>query len=532
MTRLRSPLLIALVAIATLACGGREATEAKSPRWVVIGIDGAEWSVIESLWEQGRLPHLRALADRGTTAPLGTNYIASPMIWTTIATGVRPPAHGITGFVATTEKGNAPVSSRQRKVPALWNMLSATGRRVAVLNWWASWPAEAVDGIVVSDRAGLGVGNEVWPPELVETFREWRRQALDQPTGFNRAELASAWESTGPRDRDQQTGWIAEHLAERDFDLLLVYFRAVDVLSHLHWKSWQPKRFPKTPREDLEDYREVIPAVYEATDEVIGAVVAAAGPETNVMVLSDHGFTAFSRGERIRMELEFDRVLERLGYLRAAPGGGVDWRQTSLYTHDTASWHAFKKVRFNLLGREDHGIVDPATRSELRRRLERDLAEIAYASGSPTFRVHDTDEDKPGGADFIVQVLQRDPSTRLRRRQAVWPGVKVRISRLSGTHHRRTHGIFLCAGPDVDPEADASGIDIHDIAPTLLYALGLPIAEDFAGRARSELFFADFRARHPQRTIDTWGMLEEKEPAHSPVDEELMDELRALGYLD
>lgn len=110
--------------------------------------------------------------------------------------------------------------------------------------------------------------------------------------------------------------------------------------------------------------------------------------------------------------------------------------------------------------------------------------------------------------------------------------MRVRVSRLSGTHHRRTHGIFLCGGPDIDPQADVTGIDIQDITPTLLYALGLPVAEDFAGRVSSDLFRKSFRARHPRRTIDTWGMLDERGTARSRADEELMDELRALGYLE
>jgi len=60
----------------------------------VIGIDGGEWRVIRQLWKSGELPNLRSIADRGTTATLATAYNASPVIWTTIATGVTP--HGTT----------------------------------------------------------------------------------------------------------------------------------------------------------------------------------------------------------------------------------------------------------------------------------------------------------------------------------------------------------------------------------------------------------------------------------------------------
>src|SRR6185436_6639786 len=120
---------------------------------VVIGLDGAEWRVIRKLWDEGKLPNLRRIADRGVTATLRTAYNSSPVIWTTIATGVRPVEHGITAFVVPTPQGDVPISSDVRKVPALWNMLTKVGRRVAVLGYWGSWPAEKVNGVVVSDRA-------------------------------------------------------------------------------------------------------------------------------------------------------------------------------------------------------------------------------------------------------------------------------------------------------------------------------------------------------------------------------------------
>ena len=118
----------------------------RRPPLIVIGVDGGEWKVIRRLWAEGKLPHFKAIADRGITATLHTAYNSSPVIWTTIATGVIPEVHGITDFVVPTPRGDVPVSSAVRKVPALWNMLSRAGRRVAVLGWWASWPAEPVNG--------------------------------------------------------------------------------------------------------------------------------------------------------------------------------------------------------------------------------------------------------------------------------------------------------------------------------------------------------------------------------------------------
>jgi len=115
---------------------------------VVVGVDGADWRLIERLWAEGRLPNLRSIADRGVSAPIETFHKESPVIWTSIATGVYPEIHGITGFAVRTEQGDRPVTSTVRKVPAIWNMASATGLRVAVLGWWGTWPAEEINGVV------------------------------------------------------------------------------------------------------------------------------------------------------------------------------------------------------------------------------------------------------------------------------------------------------------------------------------------------------------------------------------------------
>src|SRR5579872_2798245 len=145
--------LIAMLAGSLAACRHRATVPARRPPLIVVGIDGGEWKVIHRLWDEGKLPNLKKIADRGVATTLHTAYNSSPVIWTTIATGVVPAVHGITDFVVPTSRGDVPISSDVRKVPALWNMLSRTGKRVAVLNWWGSWPAEDVNGVVLSDRA-------------------------------------------------------------------------------------------------------------------------------------------------------------------------------------------------------------------------------------------------------------------------------------------------------------------------------------------------------------------------------------------
>lgn len=72
-------------------------------------------------------------------------------------------------------------SSATRQTKALWNILSESGLNTHVLGWFASHPAEKINGICVSERFSLTPGHltagEIWP----------------LPTGTITPESAAAW---------------------------------------------------------------------------------------------------------------------------------------------------------------------------------------------------------------------------------------------------------------------------------------------------------------------------------------------------
>ena len=112
---------------------------------IVLGLDGVDPEVVDLLMSEGKLPNFARLRQGGAYGRLESSKpLLSPIIWTTIATGKTPLEHGIGHFVAVNEKTGAqlPVTSQMRRVKALWNILSGAGREVAVVGWWATWPAE------------------------------------------------------------------------------------------------------------------------------------------------------------------------------------------------------------------------------------------------------------------------------------------------------------------------------------------------------------------------------------------------------
>src|SRR6185436_20201690 len=95
--------------------------------------------------------------------------------------------------------------------------------------------AEQVNGVVVSDRAMLDLERRVSPPSYLPRFLEEIRRARQEPSLFDADEEAEM--------RDRAIARAAVTLAGQGFDLLLVYFRSPDIVSHNYWKQYEPKAF-------------------------------------------------------------------------------------------------------------------------------------------------------------------------------------------------------------------------------------------------------------------------------------------------
>ena len=112
-----------LVALSLLgACSEAGAPAGIGTRAVVIGIDGADWRVIDAIAAHGKLPHLSALRARGTSGPIQTvaDIALSPVIWTSVATGKTAAKHGISWFLVDQGDGTrVPVRSYNRKTKAI-----------------------------------------------------------------------------------------------------------------------------------------------------------------------------------------------------------------------------------------------------------------------------------------------------------------------------------------------------------------------------------------------------------------------------
>jgi hypothetical protein len=181
----------------------------------VVGVDGLEARLTAQLLERGELPVLQALYARGAHGRLLAEPEQVPaIVWTTIATGRGPEAHGIqstggrrlagmrTPVAAGSKLWSAlgaatdllrltraqPPSALLRSVKTFWNVASERGLRVGIVNWWATWPVDdAVNGYVISDRTffkldkGGTFEREAQPAEAFERLRPLLPPAGDEP---------------------------------------------------------------------------------------------------------------------------------------------------------------------------------------------------------------------------------------------------------------------------------------------------------------------------------------------------------------
>jgi hypothetical protein len=318
------------------------------PGPLLVGWPGADWRVIQPMLDAGQMPHLRSLVDTGVIGNLMSLVPAvAPMLATTVATGLRADRHGILGFAAPTDTGPGlrPVLSTDLRTPPLWQQLAAAGRPAAAVGWPVTHPAGVFDALVVSDAFAdaRGARFDDWPvlegsvsdPTLVETLAELRLHpsevTAEQLTPFV-PEGARIDQETDPRlllliTAPARTAtfhgvgtWIAER---RDWDLLAIQIDLIERLSAA-FMQYRAPRMPHVTETDFAIYRHCVDGAYRFMDLMLGRYLELIGPDTHVMVVSDHGFLTGdlrrppaprSRSERV------SRGYREQGALVRCPGG-------------------------------------------------------------------------------------------------------------------------------------------------------------------------------------------------------------------
>ncbi|MGJ8657737.1 MAG: alkaline phosphatase family protein [Akkermansiaceae bacterium] len=290
------------------------------PKVLLVGWDSADWKIINDLLAEGGMDGIRSLMDGGTYGNLATlEPQLSPMLWSSIATGKMAYHHGVQGFTEVDPISGqvVPVSAATRQCKTIWEMLGEKDLRSHVVSWFATQGEQDLNGKMVSNMfphvKGAGADTEpsdfpppmpgtYWPEDLADTMNELRvsPHEIDE-------EILQPFLPKGhliDQDRDKRLGPLREHLAEAysvqsaathlmqtdpDWDFMAIYFRAIDEISH-HFMHYHPPKMDGIPEEDFEIYQHVVKSTYRAHDMMLQVLLKMAGPDTTVILVSDHGF--------------------------------------------------------------------------------------------------------------------------------------------------------------------------------------------------------------------------------------------------
>lgn len=301
---------------------------------VLVGLDGFDWVLLNRLIGEGRCPTFARIKSRGAWADLQSHPpVLSPLIWTSMATGRRPEVHGVLDFVVRDPKTgkDVPITNQSRKVHTFWNILSYAGETVDVVNWWATYPAEPVNGVMVSEHLfyqlfGMQLNQRdpanVYPPEVLEQvlpllvpaddidYATIRRFANITRAEYDRA-LAEAAKAENPYENRinhlrkiiattrgvfNVGHWLLE---KHPADLVTLYVEGTDTIGH-RFAHFLPPKLDWVSQADYDRYHDTMAAYYQEVDRLMGDLMKAAPPDTTWIITADHGFYTGAARPRVQ----------------------------------------------------------------------------------------------------------------------------------------------------------------------------------------------------------------------------------------
>jgi len=557
-----------------------------APRTLIVGLDGATFDLMDPWIAMGRLPTLSRVMGEGVRGHLRAfPNMNSASAWTSIVTGCNPGEHGVHDFGddrTVYDPSWRPTSALDRRRPAFWHTLDECGQRVGVINVPISYPADPVDGFMISgmDAPGTSSSGFTHPAGLLDELRRAGIDyVLDVPNLGRLREQDSARLPDSVRRMVDARGLATSRLMDRYApDVTMVVFTATDRVQHTYWGEG--------PVADDDGTWQPLATLYQQLDAWVGRLWEQVGAEANLIVLSDHGFglhhdfpslvnplfaqrgwlfyrsdsgdrhgsaacSARSRARSMRNEAlkwalytgrrwlpgnvqyalakRFPRWRQQALHARNFPD--IDWARTQVYGHAFGG---------GIMVRPASASGGPAAYEDLCAEVRAALLELCHpATGErlirEVWRRDDLYHGPHTGRAADLQIEWNEEASAQTQAAPIAGG-----SWKPGKGRHRSGGVFLACGPDVRRgvqlrDSDPRGADIthYDVTPTLFHLQGLAVPADVDGRVLTGMMTSGALERRP---VQIGASL----PEVTSADAGAMDEadarrverrLRDLGYL-
>jgi predicted AlkP superfamily phosphohydrolase/phosphomutase len=435
----------------------------------VIGLDGVGLPLVEDLTARGLMPNLAALAARGTMAPMRSSIpVISSVSWTGFMTGQNPGKHGVYGFTDV-KPGTLTMffpNFGNVRGETLWDVAGRAGLRSVVLNIPNTYPARALNGLLVSGFVAVNLERAVYPASLLPRLTE-DGYKIDVDY-LNADQRPAAFFDDLDATLEARRRVYLRLVREEPWDLFVGVITECDRLHHYFWSQYADPGAP---------YHDRFLDFYRRLDDVLGALLDALPRGTPTFVVADHGHTLIHREFYPNAWLRAEGLLR---FTSEKPKGLADIDPASkVFVLDPGRVYVHRQGRFPL------GTVGPAEAEDLLARVREGLLALhddspgAPADGRPVPRVFSRDELYHGpyvdrAPDLVLHFSDGyDPKGALSRSELFGR------SALTGMH-TYADSLFLCDRPGVPTD----GLDIVDLAPTVLALLGVDPPAAMDGRVR------------------------------------------------
>lgn len=532
-----------------------------SIRTLFIGLDGATFTILDSLVRGNGgtppvMPFLSRIYDEGVRSKLlSTPNPLTPPAWVSLMTGKSPGRHSVFDFIRAEEQGEdvffTLYDSRDIRSETIWSIASHRGMRVAALNFpFTAPPPQDLNGFMVP-------GFVPWRHLRRNTLPRDFYDRLRELPGFNPQELAwdfkqeqQAVKALSDEDREnwvryhlpRERQWfrIAEYLiAEESPDLMAVMFDGVDKLQHQAWLFLDPSLQTDGADEYHRRMRTLCLEYFSQLDGFIERLVKDAGPDVQVFMASDHGFTSTYEVVRINAYLHEKGYLkwkempdtEEAARREDSMFANLDWTATTAYCRTPSSNGINIRVAESPGGQG----IPPGEYEAFREKLIGDLKDLRDPeSGEPVLaEIHKREDVFPGPA------MENAPDLLLVLRDSGFVSIKnngpvlERRQEIAGTHH--PDGVFFAFGPGIKRGEMVDRLNITDVGAVLLYSLGLEVPDDFEGKVPEAVFTTQHLADRPVvmgASTASCGSDVAEEDMSEEEKKKMMEQLQMLGYME
>ncbi|MDW7772817.1 MAG: alkaline phosphatase family protein [Desulfobulbaceae bacterium] len=530
---------------------------------ILIGLDGATFTILDHLMENGTMPFLKDLVEKGVRARLlSTPNPLTPPAWISMTTGRTPGNHGVFDFIwAEQRKADhyfTLYNFRDIRCETIWSIVSRSGGTAGSLNFTMMSPPPEISGYVIPGLVSWKhMRRNVFPRNLYEELK-----ALPD---FNVKELAWDFDLEKKAEQgipeEEYENWVKFHIRrEKQWcdvllhlmknhpcDLTSILFDGTDKILHMGWRFLDPGCLSPKPSPWEKKIRQLCLDYFRELDGFLRRIAETAGPDAKIFLASDHGFGPSWFTFRVNTWLhekgylawrdieEFDehnrtkakRLVDKHFVL-------LNWDKTMAYARSVTSNGIYINV-----SREPGQPGIPASRyGDFRARLIEELSAVREpATNTPVIKKIMTKEEAfPGknneqAPDLTLVMADHSFISIVNKIPAV-----VQRPEIAGTHY--PEGIFIAGGPGINRGEKLEDLSIIDVTPALLYSLGLEIPSDIEGKLGNGIFEESYLKQHPCRigrpTVSPEAYVAlKKADTPSPEEEQLIfEQFKALGYME